>query len=222
MVPPKMRFATKLFHPNVGCGHTPGAICLDILRKEGWSPALTLERTFLSIASLLADPNPASPMDAEAARLFEHDRPTYDRRVREAVRKYASASGAQAVAYSGDFGSADGDERTPAVGSSSGAAVASATSTATAAAPASGAIAGTGTGTGTGTGSGASKATAESGSGGSAPREPSPPPSPPAPAVRGPDPSWYEPVVIDLDDLSDGEDAGAAATTPAASKRPRR
>merc|ERR1719464_2232035 len=56
--PPRIRFETRIFHPNVGRGHTPGAICLDILRKEAWSPALTLERTLLSIASLLADPNP--------------------------------------------------------------------------------------------------------------------------------------------------------------------
>lgn len=90
MEPPKISFVTKLFHPNIGRGHTPGAICLDILRKEAWSPALTLERTFLSIASLLGDPNPASPMDSEAARLYENDRPAYEKRVREWVEKYAS------------------------------------------------------------------------------------------------------------------------------------
>eukprot|EP00933_Yihiella_yeosuensis_P045263 TRINITY_DN40619_c0_g1_i1.p1 TRINITY_DN40619_c0_g1~~TRINITY_DN40619_c0_g1_i1.p1 ORF type:complete len:275 (+),score=58.31 TRINITY_DN40619_c0_g1_i1:124-825(+) len=112
--PPKMHFQTRIFHPNVGQGHTPGAICLDILRKEAWSPALTLERTLLSIASLMADPNPASPMDAEAGRLFKKDRKAYDQKVREWVQKYAQNSGgsgsSSGTAWEGDFGKADDAE----------------------------------------------------------------------------------------------------------------
>ena len=38
------------------------------------SPALTLERLILSIASLLTDPNPDSPMNGEAASLFKKSR----------------------------------------------------------------------------------------------------------------------------------------------------
>ncbi|CAK0795407.1 unnamed protein product, partial [Prorocentrum cordatum] len=101
--PPKMRFQTRLFHPNVGCGHTPGAICLDILRKEAWSPSLTLERVLLSIASLLADPNPLSPMNSEAARLYTDDRQAYDRRVRECVAQHARPAGAGGGAWLGDL-----------------------------------------------------------------------------------------------------------------------
>merc|ERR1719183_120124 len=89
---------------------TPGAICLDILRKEAWSPALTLERTLLSIASLLADPNPASPMDGEAASLYTKNRKAYDERVRQWVSQYArpdSDAGSSEGAWASDFGKAD-------------------------------------------------------------------------------------------------------------------
>lgn len=57
-VPPKMRFITKVWHPNVSSAN--GAICLDIL-KDQWSPALTLKTALLSLQALLASPEPNDP-----------------------------------------------------------------------------------------------------------------------------------------------------------------
>ncbi|RHY04066.1 hypothetical protein DYB25_011762, partial [Aphanomyces astaci] len=53
MEPPKMRFVTKIFHPNVH--FVDGSICLDILKRE-WSPAWTLRAACLAVSSLLSDP----------------------------------------------------------------------------------------------------------------------------------------------------------------------
>jgi len=72
MGPPKVRFLTKIYHPNVD---KLGRICLDIL-KDKWSPALQIRTVLLSIQALLSAPNPEDPLDASVAdhwRRDEHD-----------------------------------------------------------------------------------------------------------------------------------------------------
>ena len=65
-VPPKMRFRSKVWHPNVSSAN--GAICLDIL-KDQWSPALTLKTALLSLQALLSSPQPDDPQVPSAYRL---------------------------------------------------------------------------------------------------------------------------------------------------------
>ena len=79
--PPTVKFVTPLFHPNV---YADGAICLDIL-QNAWTPIYDVAAVLTSIQSLLCDPNPASPANAEAARLYADDRREYNRRVRACV-----------------------------------------------------------------------------------------------------------------------------------------
>jgi ubiquitin-conjugating enzyme E2 A len=44
-----------------------------------------------SIQSLLDDPNPASPANPEAAKLFETDKKTYRRRIRQVAERSLEA-----------------------------------------------------------------------------------------------------------------------------------
>ncbi|KAL8428908.1 hypothetical protein ACSSS7_006916 [Eimeria intestinalis] len=77
--PPHVRFLSKLFHPNV---YNDGNICLDILQTQ-WSPIYDISAILTSIQSLLSDPNPSSPANQEAARLYAENRREYNRRVQE-------------------------------------------------------------------------------------------------------------------------------------------
>ena len=79
--PPEVRFVTTMFHPNV---YNDGRICLDILQNQ-WSSIFDVHIVLESIQSLLADPNPNSPANAEAARLFIENKKEYKRRVLECV-----------------------------------------------------------------------------------------------------------------------------------------
>ncbi|KAG8898249.1 Ubiquitin-conjugating enzyme 13, partial [Tulasnella sp. 403] len=63
MSPPKVRFLTKIYHPNID---KLGRICLDIL-KDKWSPALQMRTVLLSIQALLSAPNPDDPLATDVA-----------------------------------------------------------------------------------------------------------------------------------------------------------
>ena len=63
MVAPKVRFMTKIYHPNID---KLGRICLDIL-KDKWSPALQIRTVLLSIQALLSAPNPDDPLANDVA-----------------------------------------------------------------------------------------------------------------------------------------------------------
>ena len=69
MAPPKVRFLTRIYHPNVD---KLGRICLDIL-KDKWSPALQIRTVLLSIQALLSAPNPDDPLDNDIAALWVAD-----------------------------------------------------------------------------------------------------------------------------------------------------
>ncbi|KAJ8484007.1 hypothetical protein OPV22_016492 [Ensete ventricosum] len=64
LVAPKVRFLTKIYHPNID---KLGRICLDIL-KDKWTPALQIRTVLLSIQALLSSPNPDDPLSENIAK----------------------------------------------------------------------------------------------------------------------------------------------------------
>merc|ERR1711990_641713 len=88
MVPPKVRFLTKIYHPNID---KLGRICLDIL-KDKWSPALQIRTVLLSIQALLSAPNPDDPLANDVADHWKSNEESAIATAREWTLRYAVSS----------------------------------------------------------------------------------------------------------------------------------
>jgi len=85
MAPPKVRFLTKIYHPNID---KLGRICLDIL-KDKWSPALQIRTVLLSIQALLSAPNPDDPLANDVSKHWKDDEQGAINSAKEWTRKFA-------------------------------------------------------------------------------------------------------------------------------------
>lgn len=87
--PPKVRFVTKIWHPNISS--VTGAICLDIL-KDQWAAAMTLRTVLLSLQALLAAPEPDDPQDAVVARQYSDNQKVFRLTAQHWASAYAGAN----------------------------------------------------------------------------------------------------------------------------------
>ena len=84
---PSIGFCTPIFHPNVD--EASGSVCLDVINQT-WSPMFDLCNVFnVFLPQLLLYPNPADPLNGQAAALMMKDKDAYKVRVSEHVKKHA-------------------------------------------------------------------------------------------------------------------------------------
>jgi len=93
--PPKMKFETPIWHPNI---YESGEVCISILHppeedstgyesaNERWSPVQTPSTILLSVISMLSSPNDESPANVEAAKQWREDPAAFKKKVRKCVR----------------------------------------------------------------------------------------------------------------------------------------
>ncbi|KAJ7875380.1 ubiquitin-conjugating enzyme [Mycena olivaceomarginata] len=100
LLPPKMRFITEMWHPNI---YPDGVVCVSILHAPGedqygyedagerWMPVHTVESILVSVISLLSSdtPNTDSPANVEAAIEVRNSIDTYRKKVRRLARRSA-------------------------------------------------------------------------------------------------------------------------------------
>jgi ubiquitin-protein ligase len=92
--PPQVQFTSKLFHPNV---YMDGKLCISILHEgaddtgyehelERWRPINNIRTVFISIISLLSDPNADSAANIDAAKLWRDNREAYNQKIKDDMK----------------------------------------------------------------------------------------------------------------------------------------
>lgn len=90
--PPKVRFVTPVYHPNIDNG---GRICLDLLKplpKGSWKPMHNIAAVLTSIQQLLGEANPDDALMAEIANEYKFNRQMFNKRAQECTKLHAIQS----------------------------------------------------------------------------------------------------------------------------------
>lgn len=96
--PPKVRFVTPIYHPNVDTG---GRICLDTLKmppKGAWKPCLNISTVLTSVQLLMAEPNPEDPLMTDISNEFKHNRALFELNAKKWTEKHAKQEAIDNVA----------------------------------------------------------------------------------------------------------------------------
>jgi len=95
-MPPKLKFTSEFWHPNV---YNDGTVCISILHTPGedqygyedaserWLPIHTVESILVSVISMIATPNADSPANLDAAKEFRDSPADFRKKVQRCVRR---------------------------------------------------------------------------------------------------------------------------------------
>lgn len=83
------KFITPIQHLNI---NSEGNICADILKKDKWIPTMCIMSMIESVISLLSEPNPSDPLNAELAELYRTDRKKYESHIKKHCRAHSRKS----------------------------------------------------------------------------------------------------------------------------------
>uniref|UniRef100_UPI0037E92850 ubiquitin-conjugating enzyme E2 T n=1 Tax=Semicossyphus pulcher TaxID=241346 RepID=UPI0037E92850 len=87
--PPKIRFLTPIYHPNID---TLGRICHDALKlppKGAWKPSLNISTVLTCIQLLMAEPNPDDPLMADISSEFKYNKQLFTEKARKWSQEHA-------------------------------------------------------------------------------------------------------------------------------------
>ncbi|KAA6397718.1 MAG: putative Ubiquitin-conjugating enzyme E2 7 [Streblomastix strix] len=98
--PPKMKFTSEMWHPNI---YADGRVCISILHPPGadrwgyedsaerWRPINNVESILLCVQCMLGEPNDQSPANIEAAVMWRNKPQEFKKKVAQTVRKSQEA-----------------------------------------------------------------------------------------------------------------------------------
>ncbi|RZF32179.1 hypothetical protein LSTR_LSTR004042 [Laodelphax striatellus] len=84
-VPPRLRFITKIYHPNVDMN---GLVCLPIISVDHWKPVTKVEDIVLSLLDIINNPQPESALRLDLAREYTNDYKRFHKTAAEYSTKY--------------------------------------------------------------------------------------------------------------------------------------
>jgi len=80
--PPKVTCIEKIYHPNIDL---QGNVCLNLLKAD-WRPILSVQQIIHGLIFLFLEPNPADPLNVEAAEVFRDNITQFKANVTKALQ----------------------------------------------------------------------------------------------------------------------------------------
>lgn len=92
--PPRVRFITRIYHPNID---SQGRICLDSLNmppKGAWKPSLNVATLLTTVQALMSSPNGDDGLMVDITDEFRRKPALFRQKAKEWTAKYASGTAA--------------------------------------------------------------------------------------------------------------------------------